>query len=84
MSPVKIFTTPYCPYCHAAKDFLAEKGVPFTEVDVAGDFAERARLADVTGSRTVPQIFIGERSIGGYDELAALESRGELDPLLQG
>ncbi|MDG2305999.1 MAG: glutaredoxin 3 [Candidatus Binatia bacterium] len=82
MSAVKIYTTPYCPYCHAAKDLLAEKGVAFTEVDVAGDFEERARLADVTGQRTVPQIFIGDESIGGYDELAALESRGQLDPLL--
>jgi len=82
MSGVKIYTTPYCPYCHAAKDLLAEKGVAFTEIDVAGDFAGRARLADATGMRTVPQIFIGERSIGGYDELAALESRGQLDPLL--
>ncbi len=80
--PVKIFTTPYCPYCHAAKDLFADKGIEFTEVDVAGDFEERARLADITGQRTVPQIFIGEKSVGGYDELAALEMRGQLDSLL--
>jgi glutaredoxin 3 len=84
MAPVRIYTTPYCPYCHAAKDLLAEKGVGFTEIDVAGNRAERARLAEVTGQRTVPQIFIGEQSIGGYDELAALEARGRLDALLCG
>lgn len=83
MAPVKIYTTPYCPYCHAAKDLLADKGVEFTEIDVTGDHAERARLAEVTGQRTVPQIFIGERSIGGYDELSALEGSGRLDPLLE-
>lgn len=82
MSAVTIYTTPYCPYCHAAKDLLADKGVEFTEVDVTGNPAERARLAQVTGQRTVPQIFIDEESIGGYDELAGLESRGELDVML--
>lgn len=84
MPPVKIYTTPYCPYCHAAKDLLTQKGVAFTEIDVNGDTVERARLAEVTGQRTVPQIFVGERSIGGYDELSTLERRGELDPLLDG
>lgn len=84
MPPVKIYTTPYCPYCHAAKGLLDEKGVSFTEIDVTGDHEERARLAQVTGQRTVPQIFIGEESIGGYDELSALERAGRLDPLLQG
>lgn len=82
MSDVTIYTTPYCPYCHAAKDLLADKGVEFTEIDVTGNAAERARLAQVTGQRTVPQIFIGEESIGGYDELAALETRGQLDAML--
>lgn len=82
MAAVTIYTTPYCPYCHAAKELLADKGVDFTEIDVAGDTSERARLVDVTGQRTVPQIFIGEESIGGYDELASLEGRGQLDPLL--
>ncbi len=84
MPPVKIYTTPYCPYCHAAKGLLDEKGVSFTEIDVTGDHEERARLAQVTGQRTVPQIFIGEESIGGYDELSALERAGRLDPLLEG
>ena len=84
MPPVKIYTTPYCPYCHAAKGLLDDKGVSFTEVDVTGDHEERARLVRVTGQRTVPQIFIGEESIGGYDELSALERAGRLDPLLQG
>lgn len=84
MPPVKIYTTPYCPYCHAAKGLLDEKGVSFTEIDVTGNHEERARLAQVTGQRTVPQIFIGEESIGGYDELSALERAGRLDPLLEG
>ncbi len=82
MPPVKIYTTPYCPYCHAAKDLLADRGVEFTEVDVTGDHGERARLVEVTGQRTVPQIFIGEESIGGYNELATLDGRGQLDTLL--
>jgi glutaredoxin 3 len=80
---VTIYTTTYCPYCHAAKDLLTEKGVCFTEVDVTGDAGERARLARQTGQRTVPQIFVDDRSIGGYDELAALERQGELDALLE-
>ncbi len=84
MAPVTIYTTPYCPYCHAAKDLLEGKGVSFTEIDVTGNAAERTRLREVTGQRTVPQIFIRKRSIGGFDELAALEQRGELDSLLQG
>ncbi|MBM4268768.1 MAG: glutaredoxin 3 [Deltaproteobacteria bacterium] len=82
MAAVTIYTTMYCPYCHAAKDLLTEKGVAFTEVDVTRDPSERVRLAERTGQRTVPQIFIDERSIGGYDELAGLERRGELDALL--
>ena len=83
MAAVTIYTTPYCPYCHAAKDLLADKGVDFTEIDVSGNSAERARLLEVTGQRTVPQIFIGEQSVGGFDELSALEAGGRLDPLLQ-
>lgn len=83
MAAVTIYTTPYCPYCHAAKDLLADKGVDFTEIDVSGNSAERARLLEVTGQRTVPQIFIGEQSVGGFDELSALDAGGRLDPLLQ-
>ncbi|HZR81949.1 MAG TPA: glutaredoxin 3 [Candidatus Binatia bacterium] len=85
MAEVTIYTTSYCPYCHAAKSLLARKGVAFQEVDVTHDPEERARLVKRTGGRrTVPQVFIAGQSIGGYDELAALESGGQLDVLLAG
>jgi glutaredoxin 3 len=75
---VQIFTTRICPYCIAAKRLLAARGIAFDEVDVTGDDAKRAWLAEVTGRRTVPQIFIEGQSIGGYDELAALDRSGRL------
>ena len=82
MVPVTLYTTPICPYCVAAKRFLAKKGVPYTEIDVSGDDARRLWLVSVTGQRTVPQIFVGETSIGGYTDLRALDDRGEFEPLL--
>ena len=66
-----------------AKRLLDRKKVPYEEIDVAGDDEARVRLMQRTGRRTVPQIFIGERHVGGSDDLHALEERGELDPLLQ-
>jgi glutaredoxin 3 len=85
MVEVTVYTTATCPYCHAAKALLERKNVPFHEVDVSGDPAERMRLVERAGGRrTVPQIFIGEQSIGGYDELSELERSGRLDPLLAG
>ena len=83
MASVEIYTTPYCPYCHAAKDLLAEKGARFTEIDVSNSPSERSRIARESGQSTVPQIFIDGDSIGGYDELATLEHRGELDRILE-
>jgi len=84
MTEVTIYTTGYCPYCHAATALLSKKKVAFTEVDVTGDDAARAELVERTGGRrTVPQIFIDGRSIGGYDELSALDRAGRLDELLQ-
>ena len=82
MKPVKIYTTPYCPYCVRAKRLLERKGVRYEEIDVAGDDQARADLAEKTGRRTVPQIFIGEHHVGGSDELYELEQEGKLDPLL--
>ncbi|MCK6569764.1 glutaredoxin 3 [Myxococcota bacterium] len=82
MVPVTLYTTPICPYCVAAKRFLDKKGVPYTEVDVSGDDARRQWLVEVTGQRTVPQIFVGETSIGGYTDLRALDDRGGFEPLL--
>jgi len=84
MAEVKIYTTGYCPYCHAAKALLDGKRVPFTEIDVTGDHEARARLARETGRRTVPQVFIDGRPVGGYDELAALDRSGRLDEMLRG
>lgn len=84
MAEVIVYVTTYCPYCHAAKDLLADKGVSFTEIDLTGKSAERALLrTKAEGRSTVPQIFISGSPIGGYDELAALERAGELDSLLE-
>jgi glutaredoxin 3 len=83
MSKVKIYTTPICPYCVRAKSLLEKKGAMFDEVDVFMDADARQEMEDKTnGARTVPQIFIGEKYVGGCDELYALESEGRLDPLL--
>lgn len=82
MANVRIYTTPFCPYCARAKALLTQKGVTFEEVDVYMDAAARKEMMDKSGGRTVPQIFIGERPIGGCDDLHALDSAGELDPLL--
>jgi glutaredoxin 3 len=82
MTKVEIYTTPWCPYCHAAKSLLNEKGVAFTEVDASDDAVRSAMIDRAHGRRTVPQIFIGETHVGGYDDMAALDRRGELDPLL--
>ncbi len=83
MKPVKIYTTPYCPYCVRAKRLLDRKKVPYEEIDVAGDDQARMSLMERTGRRTVPQIFIGDTHVGGSDDLYALEQDGKLDPLLQ-
>jgi glutaredoxin 3 len=79
---VLMYTTPICPYCAAAKALLKKKGVGVREVNIAADAAQREEMMQRTGQRTVPQIFIGTRHVGGFDELAALDARGELDPLL--
>jgi glutaredoxin 3 len=83
VKPVKIYTTQTCLHCLRAKRLLQKKNVPYQEIDVSRDDAARTQLTRSTGRQTVPQIFIGERLIGGADELHALEGRGELDPLLQ-
>jgi len=83
MSQVVIYTTDYCPYCHAAKDLLRKKNVAFTEIDVEGDEQKRAWLTKVTGQRTVPQIFINDKPYGGFSDIKTLDDRGELDAILQ-
>ena len=85
MQPVKMYTTGVCPYCIRAKQILKAKGVEQIEeirIDMQPD--ERARMMEITGRRTVPQIFIGDMHVGGCDDLVALDQRGGLDPLLQG
>ena len=80
---MRIYTTRTCPYCVRAKRLLQKKSVPYQEIDVSWDDEARLRLMQATGRRTVPQIFIGEKHVGGSDDLHALEERGELDGLLQ-
>ena len=83
MQPVKMYTTPICPYCVRAKALLGKKGVPVQEIDIFSDNEARAEmLAKSGGMRTVPQIFIGDTHVGGFDELYALDKAGRLDPLL--
>jgi glutaredoxin 3 len=83
MKPVEIYTSPMCGYCHAAKRLLAAKGAAFTELDVSRDPSLRAVMMQRSGGgRTVPQIFIGDRHVGGSDELHALDKAGKLDALL--
>jgi glutaredoxin 3 len=83
VAKVEVYTTTYCPFCHRAKALLQSKGVPFDEIDVTDDPELRQKMVELAGGRrTVPEIFINGRIIGGYDELRALDIRGELDPLL--
>ncbi len=83
MVPVELYTTPYCPYCIAAKDLLRRKGVDFKEINVAGAPDLRAEMVERAGGRTtVPQIFVGRTHVGGCDDLYALDGEGKLDPLL--
>jgi glutaredoxin 3 len=84
MTDVKIYTTRMCGYCFAAKRLLNKRGIPYEEIDVSGNADQRAWLVEATGQRTVPQIFIGGESIGGYDELAALDRAGKLTEKLAG
>ena len=85
MQPVVIYTKFSCPYCHAAKDLLTQKGAAFEEISVDGDRAAQAAMAEkANGSSTVPQIFIGGTHVGGCDDIYALDSEGRLDALLAG
>ena len=85
MKAVEIYTTPSCPYCHAAKRLLAKKGAACAEIDVSRDASLRvAMTARSNGGRTVPQIFIGGTHVGGSDDLHALDHAGKLDALLAG
>lgn len=84
MKAVRVYSTLFCPYCVMAKRLLEGKGVRFEEIRVDEDHARRDEMMRVSGRRTVPQIFVGEVHVGGFDDLSALERAGKLDPLLQG
>jgi glutaredoxin 3 len=81
---VTVYTTSSCPSCVRAKALLTRKGIAFEEIQVEGDDARRAWLVEATGQRTVPQVFAGERSLGGFSDLDALDREGKLDPILRG
>jgi len=80
---VEIYSSPFCGFCHAAKRLLSSKNVNFVEIDVSRNPGLRQKMmARANGRHTVPQIFIDDQHVGGFDDLYALERRGKLDPLL--
>jgi glutaredoxin 3 len=81
---VLMYTTAVCPYCQMAERLLRAKGVEVEKVRVDLEPARRVEMMEKTGRRTVPQIYVGETHVGGYDDLAALDRAGKLDPLLNG
>jgi glutaredoxin 3 len=83
MARVQIYTTPICPYCVRAKRLLQSREIAYDEIDVSEDEALREEVIQRTSRRTVPQIFIDGRSIGGFEELAALDARAELVSLVE-
>ncbi len=82
MSEITIYSTPICPYCNRAKDLLKRKGQTWSEIDVSDDAQREKMIERAGGKRTVPQIFIGDTHVGGYDELAQLDRDGQLDAML--
>ena len=85
MNAVRMYTTEVCPYCQRAKALLRQRGVAqIEEIRIDLDAAQRDHMIQLTGRRTVPQIFIGDTHVGGCDDLIALDQRGALMPLLQG
>lgn len=81
---VTVYTKENCPFCVRAKALLARKGVAFEEIPVEGRDDLRTWLVEVTGQRTVPQVFVGERALGGFTDVAALDKEGQLDRILRG
>lgn len=82
MAEVTIYRTQYCRYCDMAERLLDEMGVDYEEIDVTEDAETRRELAEETGKKTVPQIFIDGTNVGGYDDLRALKSEGRLEEML--
>lgn len=84
MPPITIYSKSWCPYCAAAKRLFDEKGAAYTEIDIEAEPERRAEMVQKAGGRTtVPQIFIGDRHVGGCDDLYALDEKGQLEALLQ-
>jgi glutaredoxin 3 len=82
--PVTVYVADWCPYCQRAKGLLEQKNVAFNEINVEDDEKFREEMFARSKRRTVPQIFIGDKHVGGCDDLFALDRSGELDPLIQG
>jgi len=82
MKAVTLYGNAMCPYCGAARMLLTKKGVPFANIDVGSDPALRSEMEARSGNSTVPQIFVADTPIGGFDELYALDKSGELDKIL--
>lgn len=82
MAKVTLYLTAHCPFCVSARELLTRKKVVFDEIRVDQDAEQRAIMMEKSGRRTVPQIFINDKPIGGFDDLAALDASGELDTLL--
>lgn len=83
MANVTLYTSPLCGFCHAAKRMLTDKGISYAEIDVAREPDKRQEMMTrANGRHTVPQIFIGDAHVGGYDDMAALERTGKLDAML--
>ncbi len=84
MPKVQVYSKQNCPYCVRAKALLQKKKVSFEEIDVENDDAKRAWLVEASGQRTVPQIFVDGRPLGGFQDIDALDREGKLDPVLRG
>lgn len=83
MKPVRMYTTRVCPFCVMAKRLLSSKGVTYEEIRVDESPGVREEMMRISGRRTVPQIFVGDTHVGGFDDLSALDHAGKLDPLLK-
>lgn len=84
MSNVRVYSKQQCPFCVRAKALLDKKGVAYEVIDVEGNDELRVWLAEASGQKTVPQIFVGDRPLGGFSDIDALDKQGKLDPILRG
>ncbi|MCW9012538.1 MAG: glutaredoxin 3 [Gammaproteobacteria bacterium] len=83
-SDITVYYSPFCPYCSWAQQLLDGKGVEYTLINVGDDDAYREEMESKSGRTSVPQIFIGDHHVGGFDDLSALDKQGGLDPMLEG